>query len=337
MAAIRFAVIGIDHGHIYDQCRALLRGGAEFVSFHAPDPALATPFAAAFPMARAVADPREILESPDIQIVASAGIPAERAPLGLAVMHHGKDYFVDKPGFTTLDQLAEVRRVRAETKRIYAVYFSERFESRATVHALDLVRQGAIGRVLQTTGLGPHRPALANRPPWFFERARYGGILADIASHQMDQFLAFTNSASASVAFARIGNLNHPDRPEFEDFGEIVLTGEHGTAGYVRVDWFTPDGLPVWGDGRFMILGTEGYIELRKYCDIAGRPGGDHLFLVDRAAPRHIDCQAMPLPFGPAFIADIRDRTETAQAQAHCFLASELALAAEAQATRLEP
>ena len=58
----------------------------------------------------------------------------------------------------------------------------------------------------------------------------------------------------------------------------------------IRVDWFTPDGLPTWGDGRLTILGTEGTIELRKYVDIAGRPGGDHLFLVDKKGVRHIDC-----------------------------------------------
>lgn len=337
MTAIRFGVIGIDHAHIYDQCGALIRGGAEFVAFYAADPAAASRFGAAFPMARPVSDPRAILESDAIQIVASAGIPADRAPLGFEVMRHGKDYLVDKPGFTTLEQLAEVRRVQAETKRIYAVYFSERFESRATVYALELARQGAIGRVLHTTGLGPHRPALTSRPAWFFERARYGGILTDIASHQVDQFLAFTGSTKASVAFSRVGNLNHPEHPELEDFGEIVLTGEHGSGGYIRVDWFTPTGLPVWGDGRLTILGTEGYIELRKYCDIAGRPGGDHLFLVDGAAPRHIDCREMNFPFGPAFIADVRERTETALGQEHCFLASELALTAEAQAVRLMP
>ena len=92
----------------------------------------------------------------------------------------------------------------------------------------------------------------------------------------------------------------------------------------------------MWGDGRLTILGTEGYIELRKYVDVAGRAGGDHLFLVDAKGTQHIDCSAEPLPYGPRLIADVLNRTETAMPQAHCFLATELALKAEAMATRVE-
>jgi hypothetical protein len=102
----------------------------------------------------------------------------------------------------------------------------------------------------------------------------------------------------------------------------------------VRVDWFTPDGLPIWGDGRLTILGTEGYLELRKYIDIAGQPGVDHLFLVDRKGMTRIDCTDVELPYGRQLIADIHDRTETAMPQARCFKAMELALTAQAMAER---
>jgi hypothetical protein len=133
---------------------------------------------------------------------------------------------------------------------------------------------------------------------------------------------------------AQVANYKYPEYPELEDFGEVILRGNGGT-GYVRVDWFTPDGLGTWGDGRVIILGTEGYIELRKYCDIAGRPGGDHLFLVDQEGTHYIDCRDVELPYGRRLIGDIINRTETAMPQAHCFLASELALQAQAQARRL--
>ena len=188
-------------------------------------------------------------------------------------MQHGKDFMADKPGMTTIAQLAEVRRCRPETKRIYSIMYSERLENRATVKAGELVKAGAIGRVVQTVGLGPHRMTPKSRPAWFFERARYGGILCDIASHQADQFLFFTGSTKAEVVASQVGNLNYPQYPGLEDFGDMMLRG-NGGSGYVRVDWFTPDGLATWGDGRLTILGTEGFIEIRKNIDIAGRPGG---------------------------------------------------------------
>jgi predicted dehydrogenase len=251
-------------------------------------------------------------------------------------MRHGKDFMTDKPGVTDLSQLASVRAVQAETRRIYSVCFSERFESRATVRASELVAAGAIGRVLQTVELGPHRINAPSRPAWFFERARYGGILCDIASHQVDQFLHFTGARDAHVVASRIANHAHPQYPELEDFGELLLESA-GCSGYVRVDWFTPDGLSSWGDGRLTILGNEGFIEIRKNVDLAGRAGGDHLFLVDGEGTHAIDCAGVTLPYGRQLLDDVRERSETAMNQAHCFLACELALRAQAEARRLPP
>jgi predicted dehydrogenase len=332
--SLRAAAIGLNHFHIYGMSKALRAAGAEIVCFHEPDDELAQPYGQEFPTAKRVSDRRAVLEDPHVQMVLSAAIPAERHRVGLEAMRHGKDFMSDKPGFTALAQLEEVRRVQAETKRIYSICYSERLEVPAAVHAGELVAKGAIGRVLQTLGLGPHRLNAPRRKPWFFQPRLNGGALADIASHQMDQFLYFTGSTSASIVAARVGNLAHPQYPEFEDFGEAVVSG-NGGEGYMRVDWFTPDGLSTWGDGRFTILGTEGYIELRKYVDIAGRPGTNHLFLVDNEGTRHIDCSGMPLPYGGQLIADVNDRTETAMSQVHCFLASELALKAQAQAVRI--
>lgn len=332
--AVRFAVIGLNHGHIYGQTDLLLQAGAEFISFYAAEPDLIAQFAPRYSQARQARSAEEILEDDSLHLIVSAAIPNERAPLGIAAMRHGKDFMSDKPGFTSLDQLAEARRVQAETGRIYSIYFGERFENRATIKAGELVQAGAIGRVVQTVGLGPHRLNLPSRPGWFFQRARYGGILTDIASHQIDQFLYFTGSTEAQVVAAQVANYNHPQYPELEDFGDLIIRGNGGT-GYIRVDWYTPDGLSTWGDGRLTILGTEGYIELRKYCDLAGRPGGNHLFLVDQAGTTYLDCNGLDLPYGRQLLSDIINRTETAMPQAHCFLASELALKAQQQAHKL--
>ncbi len=328
---LQFGVVGINHGHISAQVNAILRGGGGLAWVYAKEPDLLEGFRRQFPQAKVARSEAEVLEDPSVKLVLSSGIPDERAPLGVRVMRHGKDYMADKPGVTTLEQLAEVRRVQAETKRIYSIMYSERFENAATLKAGELVKSGAIGRVVQTIGLGPHRMTPATRPAWFFERPRYGGILCDIASHQGDQFLYFTGSTRAEVVASQVGNLNHPQYPGLEDFGDVMVRGDQGT-GYIRVDWFTPDGLATWGDGRLTILGTDGFIEVRKNIDLAGRPGGSHLFLVTQKETRYIDCAGVPLPYGSQLVADVLNRTETAMTQAHCFLATELMLQAQKQA-----
>ena len=332
---LKFAVIGINHDHIHSQIDAVVRGGGEFVSFYAKEPELAAGFSKRYPQVKLVRSEKEILEDAAIQLVVSAGIPNERAPLGIRVMQHGKDYMTDKPGITTLAQLAEVRRVQTRTRRIYSIMYSERLGNRATVKAGELVKAGAIGQVIQTIGMGPHRMNPKSRPAWFFERERYGGVLCDIGSHQADQFLFFTGSTSAEVVASQVGNVHHPQYPGLDDFGDMVLRGDKG-AGYVRIDWFTPDGLATWGDVRLTILGTEGYIELRKNVDIGGRPGGNHLFLVDQKETRYVDCTNQELPYGEQLVSDILNRTETAMPQAHCFLATEVALKAQKQAQQLK-
>lgn len=329
---IKFGVIGINHSHINAMVDAVTRGGGQFVSFYAKEPDLAAAFARRYPQAKLAASENAVLEDPSIQVIMSSIIPDERAPLGVKVMRHGKDYLVDKPGIITLEQLAEVRKVQKETKRIYSIMYSERFENKGTVKAGELVKSGAIGKIIQTIGLGPHQVNPRTRPDWFWDKKRYGGIICDIGSHQFDQFLYFTGSTSASVVFSEIGNVNHPQYPLFEDFADVVVRGNNGM-GYVRNDWFTPDGLGSWGDGRLTILGTEGFIEVRKNIDI-GLPqkGGNHVYMANQKETQVFDANNLELPFGKLFVDDVVNRTETAMTQAHCFLATELALKAQKNA-----
>lgn len=330
MNKVRFAVIGIEHRHIFGQVDPLLAAGAELVCYHA-EGFLLDWFKEKYPHVKAVDDRRRILEDKTIQLIVSAGIPSERAGLGIEAMRHGKDVMVDKPGVITFEQLAAVRKVQAETGRIYSVCFSEHFETRSTVKAGEMIRAGAIGRVVHTTGLGPHRLNKATRPAWFFQREKYGGILADIASHQCEQFLFLTGADGAEIVSASVANRGNPETPELQDFGEMILKTKTAS-GYICVHWFTPDGLPTWGDGRLFIAGTEGSIELRKYVDIGGPPGIDHLFLVDGKGVQRIDCSAVELPYSRDLIHDVLTREETAMPQARCFKAMELALTAQAMA-----
>ena len=330
---IKFAAIGLNHSHIYGQVDSLLREGAEFVAFYAPEDDLAVPFGEKYPQAKRVADRRAILEDKSIALVTTASILNERADVSIAAMRHGKDVMSDKPGMTDFAQLAELRKVQAETGRIYSVCYSEHFETRSTVKAGELVQAGAIGKVVHTVGLGPHAIRNNSRPDWFYDRKRYGGILTDIGSHQCEQFLFFSGTLEAEVLSATVNNRGNPDKPGLQDVGDMHLRTPN-TTGYVRLDWFTPAGLPTWGDGRLTILGTEGYIECRKYIDIAGREGKDHLFLVDGKGVQHIDCSDVDLPYARQLIADIHDRTETAMPQARAFNAMELALKAQELAER---
>lgn len=332
---IRFSVISINHSHIYGMVDAVTRGGGQLVSFYAKEPELAAAFAKRYPQAKVARNQKEILEDNTVQLILSSGIPVERAPLGIDVMQHGKDYLVDKPGITTLEQLAAVRRVQKETKRLYTIMYSERLENRATVKAGELVKAGVIGHVIQTIGMGPHRMNPGSRPEWFFDKKYFGGIITDIGSHQFDQFLFFTGSTKADIVAAQVGNVHYPQYPQFEDFGDVMIRGNNGT-GYIRVDWFTPDGLNSWGDARLTILGTEGYIEIRKNIDIAGHEGGNHLFIVNQKETRYINCNNDPLPFGELFVNDVINHTETAMPQEHCFLATELALKAQENAQKLD-
>ena len=331
---IRIAAIGINHSHIYGQVDCLKEAGAEFVAFHAPEDDLAAPFASRYPEAKRVADPRAILEDDSISVVLTSAIPADRAAISIAAMQHGKDVLTDKPGMTTFEQLAEIQRVQQETGRIFSVLYSEHFEVRATVEAGSLIQAGAIGEVVNTVGLGPHAIRNNQRPDWFFDRKRYGGVLCDIASHQFEQFLFFSGAMDGEVVSASVANRAHPDRPGLQDIGDAHVR-TRGTTGYIRVDWFTPEGLPTWGDGRLTILGTEGTIELRKYVDVAGRAGTDHVFVTDGHGVRHIEASREPLTYFRAFKADVENRTETAASQRHMFTVTRLALEAQAGARRL--
>ena len=222
LAPVKFSVIGLNHGHIYGQCEAVIRNGGQLVSFYAKEPELIAAFTKRHPDAKLARSEKEILEDDSIQLVVSASIPIDRAPLGVQVMRHGKDFMVDKPGIRTLEQLAEVKKVQKETKRIYSIMYSERFENRATVKAGELVKAGAIGNVIQTIGLGPHRLNLKSRPEWFFDKKYFGGIICDIGSHQFDQFLFFTGSTPAEVVASQTGNVHYPQYPNFEDFGDTT-------------------------------------------------------------------------------------------------------------------
>jgi len=331
-----FAAAYLEHGHINGQCNGLIEAGAELKWVYDPDSSKVEAFCARYPQVRGARSFDEILADDEVKLVAAAAVPCDRGPIGLKVMAAGKDYFTDKTPFTSLAQLDDAKAAVARTGRKYMVYFSERLHVESAMYATDLVAGGAIGRVIQVIGLGPHRLGKAGRPAWFFERAKYGGILCDIGSHQFEQFLTYTGATDATITQAAVGNFGNPDKPEFEDFGEASLLGDNGSSNYIRVDWFTPDGLGTWGDGRTVILGTKGYIELRKYLDVARDKTGDHVYIVDEQGERHLNVSGkVGFPYFGALILDCLNRTEKAMTQAHAFKSAELCLRAQLGARRM--
>ena len=330
------AAVRLDHGHIYGMCNGLTEAGATVKWVYDPDPKKTDAFRARYPQAQLARSLDQVLSDPEVRLVACDAVTSERGPLGCRVMEAGKDYFSDKAPFTTLAQLEDARSVAARTGRKYMVYYSERLHNESAMFATDLLAQGAVGRVIQVINLAPHRLGKATRPAWFFEREKYGGILCDLGSHQFEQFLTYAGVEDATVTHSAVGNFNNPDTPELEDFGEASLVGSNGAMNYVRVDWFTPDGLGTWGDGRTFVLGTQGSLELRKYIDVARDAAGDHVYLVDSKGEHRFDVSGkVGYRFFGEFILDCLNRTEKAMTQAHAFKVAELCLKAQASARRV--
>jgi predicted dehydrogenase len=331
-----FAAAHLDHSHINGMCTSVIEAGGTLKWVFEPDAAARADFQKKFPQAKVARSLDEILADPEVKMVAAAAVPNVRGPIGCRVMDAGKDYFTDKTPFTTLAQLDQAKAVVARTGRRYFVYFSERLSSETAMFATDLINDGVIGKVVSVVGLGPHRLGLHTRPAWFFEKEKYGGILCDIGSHQCEAFLAYANATDASVVHAAVGNFANPQTPELEDFGEATFVANTGASNQIRVDWYTPDGLSTWGDGRTFILGTKGYLEMRKYVDVARAKTANHLYLVDGEKEHYFDCNGrVGYRFFNQLIDDSLHRTETAMTQAHIFKAAELCLKAQLAAKKL--
>jgi len=327
-----FAASHFDHGHIYGQTRGLVNAGGICKYVLEPDAKRLEPLRDLIEAGTKIASSMdEIFDDPDVRLVTSAAIPDQRCALGLQVMQAGKDYFTDKSPFTTLTQLEQARAAVAATGKKYMVSYSERLGNESAWQAGELIKQGAIGRVLQVLNLAPHNLAAHSRPDWFFQKARYGGILTDIGSHQFEQFLAYTGATDGTINFARVENFGNPEYPGLEDFGESSLTLNTGASAYCRIDWFNPAGSRTWGDGRTFILGETGYMELRKYINVAKEDGGDKIYLVDGTTDCEIPCAGrVGFPFFGQLILDVLNRTELAMTQDHAFKAAELSMKAQA-------
>ena len=312
--------------HIFDMLDEMIKEGCYCNHFWTEgSPLTLKEFNKKYPSIKRVENKSEILKDDKIDMILISSIPKNRAALSIEALKSGKDVMVDKPGCTTLNQLDDLKRTVKETGKIWSVNFSERFHVAAVAKAEELVAEGKIGKVKQIMGIGPHRQGNYERPDWFYERESYGGIITDIGSHQIHQFLVFTNSNEAKITHAIAENTTKKEFPGFQDFGEINLTG-NGGHGYIRLDWFTPDALTIWGDGRLFILGDKGFIEIRKYIDITKTNSGNHLYYANNEEVKHLDCKDVKLPYFRNLIDDVLNRSETACSKEITYLTMELAI-----------
>ncbi len=331
----RFAAIGLDHRHVYDLTAGLLAAGAVCAGYdpETSDERVLAGFRKRFPDVPAVAR-QQLLDDPAVDFIVLCSVPCDRAGLAIEAMRRGKDVMVDKPGVTTPEQLATVEATARQTGCIWSIALG-RLTSPSVQAALQVARSGELGRLVSLTSLAPHRLNRALRPAWFFDRAAYGGIINDIGVHSIDQFLAFAGVTEATVAASMIGSFGTPP-PGFEDFAEITLRGAAMT-GWLRLDWFTPDGLADWGDGRLFLVGTEGTLELRKNLDMDGRSGGDHMFVANRQRTRYQHCGGLGVTYYRDFLADVRERNGRMLEDGLVFAACRLALRCQEQASRFTP
>lgn len=329
----KFAAAYFDHGHIHGQINGLTEAGAELAMIYDPDADRLIEMAKKYPLAQVAQSFDEILNADDIKLVAAAAIPNQRGAIGCSVMQSGKDYFTDKCPFTSIEQLEEAERICKETGQKYMVYYSERLHVESAWYVDQLIQDGAIGDIVHMEIFGPHRLAKDGRPDWFFDKEQYGGILTDIASHQFDQFLHYARCDEATVVHAVVDNFANPDKPGLEDVGQASMILANGVQCFSRVNWFTPDGMRSWGDGRSFITGTKGTIEIRKYLDFGRSSKGDIIILADAHGDQVLEVEGkVGFPFFGQFILDCLNRTENAITQYHTFQAARLSLQAQAMA-----
>ncbi len=331
----KFAAVGLAHGHINNMCNGMLGAGATLVYVYDEDKALVEAFLKKFPNVTVAESYDEILADPEIELIASADIPSKRADVSIKAMKAGKDAFVDKAPMLTLEELEAVKTTSKQTGKKLFVSYSEFMHNEAAIFAKQLIDRGVIGDVCHVDIFAPHRLNPPSRPDWFWSREDTGGVLIDIGSHQFLQFLAYSGCNNATVDSSRVANYFNQDHPGLDDFGDATLTAENGITGYVRIDWLSPKGIQTWGDGKVVILGSKGYIELRKNCDIGKEKVTNSVYVCteDGVFTESVSGK-VGYPYFSALINDSRNGTDTAMPEDQTYNAIELAIKAQMNAKK---
>jgi predicted dehydrogenase len=331
-AGVGIGVVGLEHLHVLELVDGLCSAGATVVA-HTDGDSL-SPLFAGWQTGSRPTDRSGVLADPDVDLVVVAGVPADRADDSVAALASGRSVLSDKPGVTTTAQLERVRTAVATSGQRWWVLFSERFGVPAVRWAVDLARSGAIGRVVGVQGSAPHRAAFESRPGWFADPERAGTLLVDLATHQVDQFVALAGTDDVRVVHAASGNVAAPEFPAVHDVAELVLAGG-GTRGFHRVDFLEADGFPSWGDVRLVVTGTDGRLEVRTPVS-DGAAGPPELWITDHTSHRRVDLEPRAT-WAEELLADLADGGERLMERDHPFTVSRIVLEALAVAVPWSP
>jgi predicted dehydrogenase len=320
---MRLVIAGLRHPHIetiIDEAR--LRPDVTLVAVAEPDEAIRAQAHERLGVPL-FADHRQLLAQVEADVLGIGAINADRAEIAIDALHAGLHVIADKPLCTSLEQLDRLETAYAQADSHLSVALEKRFYP-VTLAAERVLADGELGEVAVVTASAPHKLTRARRPAWMFDRSRYGGILNDLAVHDLDLFLHVTGALGGQVT-AFTGNKANPDRPDFDDYGLAVLRTDDGTLGSFEVTWLSPEAADYHGDYRLRLTGTEGTADLRW------REG------VLTVATHHRPPREVELPAGlrPAqnFFDALVGGTEPAVTAAASFAATRLALLAERSAT----
>ncbi|MGQ9632259.1 MAG: Gfo/Idh/MocA family protein [bacterium] len=331
---MKFGIIGCQHGHIAQFIDEMLAiPGTEFLGIVEDDPWLAESLSRRYDVP--LLERREDLLNLGVELVGSSARNDLKADLICYCLGRGLHVMVDKPLVITLGDLGRVMSAVEGSRAQLGLMLTERFNP-PIAHLKNLIDRGELGRIVHFTILKPHKIVASTRPPWHFVKSQNGGIIADLAIHDVD-LLRWYLGCEVKSFHAYESQYTLLDKPAFSDNAEIFLIMENGATAFLRPDWLMPDAYPTWGDGRIFCVGTEGCAEIRTTGDpFAGTPG-ELIVTTNKSAPRKIT----PDPVGRNLAQDFIDRIEgrgiCLLTHSEIFKSTETTLRIAEGAKRIEP
>jgi myo-inositol 2-dehydrogenase / D-chiro-inositol 1-dehydrogenase len=206
-----------------------------------------------------VEDYHELLANPELDIVAVANENDRRAEVIVAAIAAGKDVICDKPlALTMAEQDAIEETVAANPQRRVLNLLTLRGQPiwRALREVLNC---GRIGSPAFTHVRMAVRLKRDERPPWFLDARRSGGLFLDLLIHGLDQ-VEWVTGRQITAMTATTGNLGEPDEQHLRDHAAVFCEMEDGSAALCEGQRMLPD--TKGADYRVTVAGTSGYADL---------------------------------------------------------------------------
>jgi predicted dehydrogenase len=254
-APLPIAIIGAAHSHLdYVLDEVAAGGAARIVAVVEHDPARLASLRQRTG-APGYADHQAMLREHRIAAAAVVTEFGDRARIVADLAAQGILSIVDKPLAVRMADLDAVTTA-LRGRDLVALMLEKRFYP-VTLALRELVAAGRIGQIVAIHATGPHKLRPAGRPAWLFDQASYGGILADLAVHDIDLALLLCGAGSGQVS-GWISPLAAPGTAAFAGFGRALVSCDGGPQIAIEVDWLQPDASPRHGDYAMRVTGTHG-------------------------------------------------------------------------------